>query len=146
MDDIAQNMLAEGIGPEQRADRGQMALEAYPHSETGSTEEHVADLIADLLHLLDHGGALSTEEVEEVAEKALHTWRSERPDGPYCNHDEVAWIDGVCECGTRVEFDHDARPDDDNEPGDRCKDCGADIVWIGPSHTNYLHVTDARNA
>ena len=30
------------------------------------------------------------------------------------------------------EYDHPARPDDLPEPGDRCKDCGAAITWIGP--------------
>lgn len=42
-------------------------------------------------------------------------------------------------------YDHDARPDDDPEPGDRCKDCGEDITWTGPSHLDWLHVDDARN-
>lgn len=38
-------------------------------------------------------------------------------------------------------YDHDARPDDDPEPGDRCKDCGEDISWIGPSLTrDWEHV------
>lgn len=42
---------------------------------------------------------------------------------------------------------HDARPDDDNEPGDRCKDCGRDVTWIGPSHTDWQHaVVDAAKA
>lgn len=30
------------------------------------------------------------------------------------------------------QYDHAARPDDLPEPGDRCKDCGAAITWIGP--------------
>ena len=42
-------------------------------------------------------------------------------------------------------YDHEARPDDDNEPGDRCKDCGQAVVWIGPSHVDWLHVNDMRN-
>lgn len=36
--------------------------------------------------------------------------------------------------------EHDARPDDDNEPGDRCKDCGRPITWDGPSHLDWSHV------
>ncbi|GAA1940303.1 hypothetical protein GCM10009754_04320 [Amycolatopsis minnesotensis] len=28
--------------------------------------------------------------------------------------------------------DHTHRPDNVPEPGDRCKDCGAEIVWTGP--------------
>lgn len=35
---------------------------------------------------------------------------------------------------------HDARPDDDPEPGDRCKDCGEPIVWLGPDANNWQHV------
>ena len=31
-----------------------------------------------------------------------------------------------------ADYDHPARPDDDPRPGDRCKDCGAQITWIGP--------------
>jgi hypothetical protein len=66
---------------------------------------------------------------------------------PWCNHDAVAVVDGVCECGVRVEFDHDAVPDDDPEPGDRCKVCGEDITWMGPSPTtDWLHVNDLRNS
>lgn len=44
-----------------------------------------------------------------------------------------------------VEYDHPARPDDLPEPGDRCKDCGEDITWRGPSHTDWLHVDDKEN-
>jgi hypothetical protein len=40
-------------------------------------------------------------------------------------------------------YDHTARPDDDPEPGDRCKTCGAPITWMGPSHTDWLHVDEA---
>jgi hypothetical protein len=36
--------------------------------------------------------------------------------------------------------DHRARPDDDPQPGDRCKDCGADITWIGPNLSDWQHV------
>lgn len=42
-------------------------------------------------------------------------------------------------------YDHEARPDDDPEPGDRCKDCGEPITWTGPSPYSWLHVGDARN-
>lgn len=49
--------------------------------------------------------------------------------------------------GGRQVCDHDARPDDDNEPGDRCKDCGRDVTWVGPSHTDWQHaVVDAAKA
>jgi hypothetical protein len=34
---------------------------------------------------------------------------------------------------------HEARPDDDPEPGDRCKDCGRPVVWIGPSQYDWEH-------
>ena len=44
-----------------------------------------------------------------------------------------------------VVYDHDARPDDLPELGDRCKDCGDEIVWQGPSQYDWLHVKDARN-
>jgi hypothetical protein len=37
--------------------------------------------------------------------------------------------------------DHRARPDDDPEPGDRCKECGEAITWAGPSTvTDWEHV------
>jgi hypothetical protein len=35
---------------------------------------------------------------------------------------------------------HDARPDDNPEPGDRCKDCGQPITWVGPNHTDWEHI------
>lgn len=35
--------------------------------------------------------------------------------------------------------DHDARPDDSPEPGDRCKDCGEDITWVGPGSADWEH-------
>lgn len=38
---------------------------------------------------------------------------------------------------------HPARPDDDPEPGDRCKDCGEPITWLGPSMTDWEHTADA---
>jgi hypothetical protein len=43
------------------------------------------------------------------------------------------------------KYDHDARPDDDPEDGDRCKDCGEDITWLGPSQSDWLHVDDEEN-
>lgn len=42
-------------------------------------------------------------------------------------------------------YDHDARPADDNQPGDRCKDCGDDVTWVGPSSGDWLHVDDPDN-
>lgn len=39
-----------------------------------------------------------------------------------------------------VDPDHEIRPDDDPEPGDRCKECGRDITWLGPSPvTDWEH-------
>ena len=35
---------------------------------------------------------------------------------------------------------HKARPDDNPEPGDRCKDCGFPITWLGPSQYDWAHV------
>lgn len=43
------------------------------------------------------------------------------------------------------EYDHEARPDDDPEPGDRCKDCGETITWMGPSDRDWLHENDPAN-
>lgn len=43
------------------------------------------------------------------------------------------------------EYDHAARPDDFSEYGDRCRFCGDDITWIGPSHSDWLHVDDPAN-
>lgn len=37
-------------------------------------------------------------------------------------------------------FAHRARPDDDPEPGDRCKDCGGPITWTGPSMNDWDHI------
>jgi hypothetical protein len=42
-------------------------------------------------------------------------------------------------------YDHEPRPDDMPEPGNRCKDCGEDITWMGPSQHDWLHVDDVRN-
>lgn len=46
----------------------------------------------------------------------------------------------------RNEFaeSHEARPDDDNEAGDRCKDCGQKVTWIGPGLNDWEHV-DAKD-
>lgn len=43
-------------------------------------------------------------------------------------------------------YDHDPRPDD-RESGapDRCKDCGEDVTWIGPTLRDWLHVDDKEN-
>jgi hypothetical protein len=38
--------------------------------------------------------------------------------------------------------EHPARPDDDPEPGDRCKDCGRPITWLGPSQFDWEHTTE----
>lgn len=66
---------------------------------------------------------------------------------PWCNHDAVAVTNGVCECGVRVgEYDHAPIPDDMPEPGDRCKVCGEELTWMGPSPvTDWLHVNDPAN-
>lgn len=53
----------------------------------------------------------------------------------------------VAEAGVVVEpktYDHDARPDDLPEPGDRCKDCGAAVTWVGPSGNDWVHADDAE--
>lgn len=39
-------------------------------------------------------------------------------------------------------YDHRPRPDDDPKPGDRCKDCGDDITWEGPTAYDWLHVDE----
>ena len=44
----------------------------------------------------------------------------------------------------RRAWEHPARPDDDPEPGDRCKDCGKEITWVGPSQVDWLHVDTQR--
>ena len=50
-----------------------------------------------------------------------------------------------CYCAAVVRpAAHDARPDDDPEPGDRCKDCGAPITWNGPSQTDWSHVYEEK--
>jgi hypothetical protein len=42
-------------------------------------------------------------------------------------------------------YDHEARPDDLPGPGHYCKDCGQDIIWIGPSQLyNWRHVADQK--
>jgi hypothetical protein len=52
-------------------------------------------------------------------------------------------------------YGHDARPSDDAEPGDHCKDCGEVIIWMGPQavdsitdryfSVDWLHCDDPRN-
>lgn len=42
-------------------------------------------------------------------------------------------------------YDHEPQPDDLPEPGDRCKRCGEDITWTGPSIYDWLHVDDEEN-
>lgn len=42
-------------------------------------------------------------------------------------------------------YDHEASPDDLPEDGERCKTCGEDITWVGPSQYDYLHVDDKEN-
>ncbi len=39
-----------------------------------------------------------------------------------------------------TEDGHTARPDDDPAPGDRCKDCGREVTWLGPSMSDWEHV------
>jgi hypothetical protein len=41
-------------------------------------------------------------------------------------------------------YDHLARPDDNPEPGDRCKDCGDPVTWIGPTQYDWEHVEDVE--
>lgn len=70
------------------------------------------DLIADLLHLADLVGL----DGDELVRQGLTHWRAEQPP---CQH----------------------RPDDSPGLYDRCKDCAARIVWVGPSHTDW-HTAD----
>lgn len=44
-----------------------------------------------------------------------------------------------------VLWDHEARPDDDAEPGDRCRTCGANVFWAGPGQYDWLHMDDPAN-
>lgn len=52
---------------------------------------------------------------------------------------EKAWVTGEEEA-VYHSFQHYARPDDDPTPGDRCKDCGQPVTWVGPSHTDWEHI------
>lgn len=42
-------------------------------------------------------------------------------------------------------YDHEPMPDDMPEPGDRCKECGEAVTWMGPSQYDWMHVDDVRN-
>ena len=56
---------------------------------------------------------------------------------------DAAVVDRTCACkgaGTCSSAPHSARPDDDPKPGDRCKDCGEQITWVGPSQYDWEHV------
>lgn len=54
-----------------------------------------------------------------------------------------------------ASYDHDARPSDDAEPGNHCKDCGEEVIWMGPGNfksvrgwpymVDWLHCNDPRN-
>lgn len=58
------------------------------------------------------------------------------------NHDSycvVADEDTAPRCATEGH-----RPDDDPEPGDRCKDCGRDLTWIGPGIHDWELATSAQ--
>jgi hypothetical protein len=58
--------------------------------------------------------------------------------GPVPIKDGRAWLAYVA---AWLDADtHAARPDDLPEPGDRCKDCGQSITWIGPSQYDWEHV------
>ncbi len=52
----------------------------------------------------------------------------------------------VIDVGWAEPYDHAARPDDLAEPGDRCKDCGENITWIGPSVFDWIHLGEADDA
>ena len=48
----------------------------------------------------------------------------------------------VCpSCG----YDHPARPNDLPKAGNRCRDCGQPITWIGPSHDDWIHTVTSDN-
>jgi hypothetical protein len=130
----------------------------YDYSDAEMLEEIAGDLICNLFHLADAAGLDPNKLIER---------------GRFHYDDEVEDPEDDCdECGmpapagdpdnnryhatscslhpdnivtTVSTYNHDARPDDDNEPGDRCKDCGQAVVWIGPSHVDWLHVNDMRN-
>lgn len=76
------------------------------------------------------------------------------PLNPKCIDGHLVTSSGKCvHCDEQIEdadkggetYDHDARPDDDPEPGDRCKDCGEPVIWMGPGMYDWMHVNDERN-
>ena len=48
--------------------------------------------------------------------------------------------------GPGKTYTHDPVPDDLPEPGNRCRECGEDITWMGPSQYDWMHVDDERNS
>jgi len=104
----------------------QAALDVYRATPGFEVDEETAlsDLVADLMHLADSKDI----DGEYIADKAR---------GDY--------LDEVKETRVAKTYDHEARPDDLPEPGDRCKDCGEDITWMGPGWGDWLHVDDEAN-
>ena len=108
-----------------------ITVEVRVCADTADRADEIARAIlldVDGVDVQDTAHITSSHEHGSVTEKIIRDFSDELPTG------RVITV-----------YDHEARPDDDNEPGDRCKDCGDDIVWIGPSHVDWLHVADARN-
>jgi hypothetical protein len=71
-----------------------------------------------------------------TAREAVHAWThpTSGESGKFCpRHSPFDW-----------NGDHAARPDDLPDEGDRCKDCGREITWIGPSDYDWEHAESAE--
>lgn len=55
------------------------------------------------------------------------------------------WLEAVRLTTPGKEYDHDPGPDSSPGDGYRCKVCGEDITWVGPSNYDWLHVDDKEN-
>lgn len=124
------------VDNEDRRDWARAALDAFgeqsgqigmDYADAEHLDEIAGDLIADLFHLANAAGL----DIDALIERARDHHAHEHED------DE----DDEDEEGPKT-YDHDARPDDDNQPGDRCKDCGEAITWVGPSHVDWIHVAE----
>lgn len=101
----------------------------YAYDDADCLGEIAGDLICNLLHLADAAGL----DIDELIERAKdhHDYEAEGDEDDEDDEPEGA-----------KTYDHTARPDDDNQPGDRCKDCGDDVTWVGPSHVDWIHVAE----
>lgn len=105
----------------------------YAYDDPDCLSEIAGDLICNLLHLADAAGLDGT----ALIERGLDHWANEREND---EDDELPDSDGR---NPAVTYDHDARPDDSPGPGDRCKECGDDITWVGPSPLiDWVHVAE----